>query len=772
MMQTILGWLQWVWDLAGRPAKYLLSLVDLDKLPFVVPAFQLLLLLIVLYLIVSTLRDIYDRVRRYFSDDSLLDGVGTDVLMAKDRDFAVPIEAAKNLEATVAALKKAKDYPRVGEAYASVGKHADAGKWFEKVRDYKRAALEYAKGGKTDRAAKLLMKEGDFATAARFFLESKSYRKAAQAFEKVGALAQAAAAYVKMGKGVLAAAKFEEYFDRARDSVEVQSQAANDCYMLLADAKLMAKVAPETKAKLSNHVAARFEQAKRFDLAAQIYKAAGNLARAGEVYVMAGKLREAAECFKSAGKNREASQATARHFESAGQWRDAGMAYAQGGDYVHAGDCYARASEALGAAECYEKGGAFFRAGLAYAHAAKFQDAIRVLQKVPETDSDFDNSRPLLGRCFFELHDYAHCAACLENHLMGHKVDTANKDHFYMLGMAYEQLGKLDEAREVLYKIRTVDVSFRDVSDRISNISSRISMRASGTMGTPAPGAELRRGTQADDATRVMETVESSLGGRYKLEKELGRGGMGVVFLARDTQLDRPVALKFLGSLVDDSPEFRERFVREARTAARINHPNIIAIYDISASVGKAYIAMEYVEGPSLYRYYTAKGKLAPREAANIIGQACSALAAIHDAGIVHRDIKPDNVLIAKGGLVKLTDFGLAKAEDNRMTRTGVVMGTPSYMAPEQVLGKEADARSDIYSLGLVFYECLSGQMVFRDQNVLERQLNEMPPPPSQTVEGVPEALDAIIMKCVAKKPDERYASAKELLADLRALAS
>ena len=209
--------------------------------------------------------------------------------------------------------------------------------------------------------------------------------------------------------------------------------------------------------------------------------------------------------------------------------------------------------------------------------------------------------------------------------------------------------------------------------------------------------------------------------------------------------------------------------MREARTAAKISHPNNIAIYKICAGVGKAYIAMEYVDGPSLNKYLSSKGGLKPKETINAIVQACSALAAIHEAGIVHRDIKPDNILIAKGGLIKLTDFGLAKVEDSRMTRTGVVMGTPSYMAPEQVLGKDADARSDIYSMGLVIYECLTGETVFIGQDVLERQLNELPSPPSKTVEGISPELDAVVMKCIAKDPGERYQTVRDLIAGLRA---
>jgi eukaryotic-like serine/threonine-protein kinase len=453
-----------------------------------------------------------------------------------------------------------------------------------------------------------------------------------------------------------------------------------------------------------------------------------------------------------------------RYHETRSEWPQAAAAYAKAADFLKAGECFSKAADMARAGECFERCKEFYRSGVSYARAARYKDAIRVLQQLTDKSPNFDESRGLLGRCFYELHDYEHCAAALDNHLTGARVDSGNMEYFYMLALAYEQLGKLDKSRELLYKIRSVNTGFRDVTQRISNISSRISMEGGATQVTPYSGGGSGAGTP------MMENVENSLEGRYELEKELGRGGMGVVYMARDKQLDRKVALKFLGTLIDNSDEYRERFVREARTAAKISHPNVINIFDISASVGKAYIAMEFVDGPSLHRYISSKGAFDVRRAINIMQQTASALAAIHEAGIVHRDIKPDNILIAKGGLVKVMDFGLAKAEDHRMTRTGVVMGTPSYMAPEQVLGKEADARSDIYSLGLVFYECLSGETVFRTGDILERQLKEMPPPPSQVVKDLPPEVDAVIMRCIAKERDERYQTMHELAEALRGL--
>jgi tetratricopeptide (TPR) repeat protein len=721
----------------------------------------------VICLIVFILLEIYARVskrlNRWMWSRDFYETRELGERLPTDQNFVESIEAARNPERVIEPLLKSREYGRAAEIYSSINQPKLAAKYFGKAGDKLRAATEWAKAGYTVKAAKLLMRHGDYATAARFFEEKERYADAAKAFIKLNDISTAAQMFARAGKYKEALANFTAFFNDPPGDAAIEIKAADDAYAMLESEQGKAKILNEQRMALLLPIAERFVAGSRFDLAARLFKELGDNVRAAETYVKAGRLEEAARCYREAGNTREANLAGARFMESRQRWPDAGKAYAAADEWRRAGDCFAKANDAQRAAECYARAGEFYGAALAYSHMGKYDDAVHLLQKIKETDRIFDMSRALLGRCFYELHDYAHCAATLDNHLIGKRVESGNVDYFYMLALAYEQLGELEKSAEILRKIGSVNLMYKDVTQRISNIASRISISVGEKAVTPPSMQPTIRG-------EAMDTVEHLLGGRYRLERELGRGGMGMVYLARDMQLDRLVALKFLGSLVDDSEEFRQRFIREAKAAARVNHPNIVHIYDISASLGRAYIAMEYVEGMNLHAYVHKWGALQPREAVNIMVQACDALGAIHEVGIIHRDIKPDNILVAKGGLVKLSDFGLAKAGNSRITGTNAIMGTPAYMSPEQARGQEADPRSDIYSMGLVLYEMLTAATPFRDGDLLQRQQLEMPPEPKTIIPAVSDELNGIVMKAIQKNPEERYQSAGDLIAALRQL--
>src|SRR6478672_265256 len=268
-----------------------------------------------------------------------------------------------------------------------------------------------------------------------------------------------------------------------------------------------------------------------------------------------------------------------------------------------------------------------------------------------------------------------------------------------------------------------------------------------------------------------MSLVGQVFSNRYRIERELAHGGMAEVYLARDESLDRLVALKALFPEFAREPSFVERFRREAQAAANLNHPNIVGIYDWGQEDGTYFIVMEYVEGRSLRDLIRSEGLIDPGRAADITAEIASALAFAHRSGVVHRDVKPGNVLITPQGNVKVTDFGIARAgTSDGLTQTGSVMGTATYFSPEQAQGLAVDGRSDVYSVGVVLYELVCGVAPFVGDSpvsVAYKHVREEAIAPSLRNPDVPHGLEQIIMSALAKDPDHRYQSADDLRADI-----
>jgi hypothetical protein len=254
----------------------------------------------------------------------------------------------------------------------------------------------------------------------------------------------------------------------------------------------------------------------------------------------------------------------------------------------------------------------------------------------------------------------------------------------------------------------------------------------------------------------------------YRIEAIVGRGGMGVVYRAMDLALDRRVAIKLISAENAQEPSFRERFKRESRLAASIRHPNVITVFRAGEEDGQLFIAMDYIEGTDLKALIRSRGRVDPEVAARIVAQVAAALDAAHAKGLVHRDVKPANVLIEGAEHAYLTDFGLTKevASESGVTGTGVVLGTIDYMAPEQVAGVKLDARADIYSLGCVLWEAVTGQVPYpRESAVAKMYAHASEPPPrlTATAPGVPLELEAVVTRAMAKKREERYLAAGDL---------
>ncbi|GAA4936181.1 serine/threonine-protein kinase [Actinoplanes utahensis] len=255
------------------------------------------------------------------------------------------------------------------------------------------------------------------------------------------------------------------------------------------------------------------------------------------------------------------------------------------------------------------------------------------------------------------------------------------------------------------------------------------------------------------------------LGNRYLLRQRLGAGGMGEVWLATDEVLQRTVAVKLMLPGVADDPDFARRFEAEATSMARVNHPAVASIHDFGRDQGRLYLVLEYVEGESLSQRLS-RGRLSPEETMRMVAQTAAGLQAVHDRGLVHRDIKPANLLVRPDGTVVITDFGIARHEDaGRLTVSGAILGTPTYLSPEQVRGEPAGPLSDVYSLGLVAYECLAGEKPFVGENPYAVALQRLQSGPRTMTVDIPLRVRAVVERALAVEPQDRWQSAAELAA-------
>jgi len=342
-------------------------------------------------------------------------------------------------------------------------------------------------------------------------------------------------------------------------------------------------------------------------------------------------------------------------------------------------------------------------------------------------------------------------------------------DLLYNLALDYERKRQFNKAGSVYQYIAEFDPGFRNVKQRVT--------RSKAMEDTALLGA----GAGAGQGTLLLEGegVGKPMLGRYQVEKELGKGAMGVVYLGRDPKIHRVVAIKTLALSQefeeDELDEVKERFFREAETAGRLNHPHIVTIYDAGEEHDLAYIAMEFLQGKDLSVYTKPEALLPLPQVLDIVAKAADALDYAHAQNVVHRDIKPANIMFEAGSAnIKLTDFGIARITDSSKTKTGMVLGTPSYMSPEQLAGSKVDGRSDLFSLGVMLYQLATGHLPFKGDSMatlMYRIANEAHPDPVTLRPELPPCLRAIIDRALHKSVEERYQRGGEMARDLRACA-
>lgn len=383
--------------------------------------------------------------------------------------------------------------------------------------------------------------------------------------------------------------------------------------------------------------------------------------------------------------------------------------------------------------------------------------------------------------------------------LKGRKGSTTVLGELYALGTQLEQRGRGTQATAVYRHLTRIDNTYRDVGTRLRRLldgeraKAKAAAGAAGAASSSAPprpaaaagGSAARKSpaaapapapaTAAAGAAAAVTAGEVQRLGRYQLEREIGRGAMGVVYLGRDTAINRLVAIKAipLASEFSESElaEARTRFFREAETAGRLNHPNIVTIYDVGEERGLAYIAMEYLKGRHLSDYATADNLLEPRKVLELIGRTAQALGFAHKQQVVHRDIKPANIMYdPNADVLKITDFGIARLTGTGTTRTGIVLGTPSFMSPEQLEGRTVTGHSDLFSLGVSLFQLLTGHLPFTADSMtgLMQQIAEAPHPPLRAYRpDLPGCVEGIIDRALAKTPEARFESGAQMAAAL-----
>lgn len=318
--------------------------------------------------------------------------------------------------------------------------------------------------------------------------------------------------------------------------------------------------------------------------------------------------------------------------------------------------------------------------------------------------------------------------------------------------------------------VKTNDPELKERLENLEGLICRLDSEINYQMEQSLSAGKITTSASPAAASQMPTTfmnVAAALEGRYQVLKELGRGGMGIVFQARDKQLNEQVAVKILSPLLSHDADAIARMKREVTAARRITHPNVIRIHDIAEANGLHYVSMEFFHGTNLRDYIRQSGALSQMQAFNIASQLCDGLEAAHRQGVVHRDLKSQNIIIDGSNHIKIIDFGLARtAQAEGMTATGLIMGTPEYMAPEQVAGKKVDERADIYSLGIILYELFTGQVPFKGDSAIAvgfKQLREAPPPPREKNPQLSPELEALILKALDKDPLMRFRSVTEL---------
>jgi len=771
--------------------------------------------LAVLFLVVKLVR-FATAVSRY--------GVG---LPRKTRIAIKKQEVQGNFAAAADLLFEGGSFSDAAQLYEKGDDHLRAGEAWEKAGDARAAVTAFKRAGAPALAGDLYLRRGQFSLAAREFetadlndkaadawFKAKDYRAAAELFVKLDKPKEAGLAYDRLGDKAKAAEYMEHFFQlqydmargdllQIRDACELAARAAG----YLKDGGNAAEAASlYKKCGYRKRAAELYKEVGMLEEAAEIYVAAGKPMQAARLYdsmgdqtralkfrgearlargdkaeaaadfAAAGEHLRAAELFMDIGEQTKAAAAyeklgdtrmAADLYRSTGDLDAAGKAFESGGDYNQAAELYREAGDTRGELRVSKAGNNWYRVGEIFLQHKRHEDALAAFQRVDPTDARAEDANMMQGDILRQLKRYDLSFAKYRSVLGDARPDKNNVDLLYKMAGTAEEAGSTLQAIQIYQSILGVDYYFRDVGKRVAKLQAQ-----EGSSG--APGVDVMN-MAPSEAMHAMEQSRSARNasvptqhGRYRIESEIARGGMGIVYKAMDTVLERPVAYKILSGNLKENDVAVKYFLREARAAARMAHPNIVTVFDAGEQDGEYYMAMEYVEGQTLKALINRQGAFPEKLVRYIMVHVCRGLAFAHERGLVHRDIKPGNLMLTRDRAVKIMDFGLAKFVESVHGNHTRAIGTPYYMSPEQIVGKELDGRSDIYSLGVSMFECATGQVPFSKGDLSYHHLHTDAPKAKDLNARLSDELSDIIFKCMCKSPADRFRSANELLAAVR----
>ena len=719
-------------------------------------------------------------------------------------------------------FERARAYHQAIEAYKAAKAFQEVGRVYELLKEWDDAAQFYSISGNTEKAAIMYQKEGDYLRAAECYLrcnknllaaemfeKARQYKDAAVQYEKFGKLLKAAQLYKQSGSYEKAAEKYESYFlkqtiiasnlsEEKQKQIKKAAFESGSLYMKVKQFRKAMEVFSsadivEHAAEAAVHIgeiekAAHFYlSARAYEKAAQLFNSMGDQKQAH--WIMAKKYQEEND-FLAAAKAFEMGESwieAAEMFEKGGDESSAGKMCQHAGDYHRAADLFLSSDDLESAAISLEKGGRLQEATDLYVKLGRFDRAaqmqelignyyeaarffkehgdfdrcISYLQKVGPDKKSHASAALLLGKLFTERGMIPAAKDCFQKVVSEKSISSENMEIYYRLAILHEADQAFEEAEKLYGDILKINENYKDVKNR-NELLKRALMEVKKALEAPQqlPEALPKEGRSSN----VKQPI------RYKIIRKVGQGGMGVVYLAEDMVLKRQVAYKVLPQSIRENPSVLQNFLQEARIAAALNHPNIVTVFDTGKDGNDIYITMEYVDGLSL-KQYLERRQTSLDERIKIMKSICNGVAYAHQRRVVHRDLKPTNVMLLQDRTVKIMDFGLAKRLTDTMTEKTSVKGTPLYMSPEQIVGERVDKLSDIYALGCTFYRMLTGRPPYSKGDVYYQHLHARPTPLRSVNPEIPSGLEKIVLKCIEKRKERRFKTVDEILDALSNLA-